>query len=320
MAEGRSWTEGLDSAMARLLARLSGEQLVRLVATCDAALARLGAPSAPAPGLDELRELEEERLRGLLPRRLATVFELVRSMAVARGSQADYESLLEAARQGAEALGFNYREAIFELHSLLPFWQGGATRSGEGSTLEATAALRSALPGLLARHGVRTLLDAPCGDFHWARHVEWGDVRYAGVDIVADIVESNRERYGPLGFTFHHADVARDPLPEACAILCRDCLFHFSVEDVFRTLANFKRSGARLLLTSTFPGLAANRAIVTGHFHPINLQIEPYGLPEPLELVPDAPLDKALGVWRLSDVPDFTDSASRSSRTGWLRS
>lgn len=299
-------SDGIDD---EVLGRLDRDQLVRLAAALDRSLAWLAAaPPAPAPPppephlLRDLAGLPEESLRRLLRERLAAVTAAILAMAAAGAVEADWERLFASALRGVEELGLSYRQVIFELHSLLPFWNGGATRSGEGSTLEATVPLRTALPPLLARHQVRVLLDAPCGDWTWASRMDLGDLRYVGIDIVSDIVAANRERHGGERVTFQCADIARDPLPAASAILCRDCLIHFSVEDVRRTLANFKRSGARLLLTSTFPASPVNRPIPTGHYHPLNLEIAPHGFPPPLEMLPDVPQGKVLALWRLADL------------------
>jgi hypothetical protein len=59
------------------------------------------------------------------------------------------------------------RERLFTNIYRSNHWGGADSVSGGGSDLEQTSALRAALPGVLQRLGVRTLLDAPCGDFHW---------------------------------------------------------------------------------------------------------------------------------------------------------
>ena len=47
-----------------------------------------------------------------------------------------------------------------------------ASVSGPGSTLDATFALRTALPTLITDLNIRTILDAPCGDCRWIRHAD----------------------------------------------------------------------------------------------------------------------------------------------------
>src|SRR4051812_27850000 len=51
-------------------------------------------------------------------------------------------------------------------------WGDAESVSGRGSTLARTEVIRRSLPGLLESVGARSLLDAPCGDFNWMRHVE----------------------------------------------------------------------------------------------------------------------------------------------------
>jgi hypothetical protein len=74
-------------------------------------------------------------------------------------------------------------------------WGDMDSRSGSGSNLANTEALRSALPGLFESLGVRSLLDLPCGDWAWMRTVDLtGLDRYIGGDIVPELIERlNRE-------------------------------------------------------------------------------------------------------------------------------
>src|SRR3979411_1498122 len=60
-------------------------------------------------------------------------------------------------------------------------WGASASTSGLGSEIDATAVLRAELPRLLQRLGVRSLLDAPCGDAGWINAADLA-VRHVGVD------------------------------------------------------------------------------------------------------------------------------------------
>jgi len=184
-------------------------------------------------------------------------------------------------------------------------WDGAESRSGVGSSLAATERIRRELPPLLHRLGVRRLLDVPCGDFHWMRHVELGDVEYVGGDIVAELVAENERRWGAPGRRFVQVDLTAGPLPPADAVLSRDCLVHLSYDHVRRALATVKASGARWLITTTFLDLAANRDVADGDWRPLNLQRPPFSLPAPAAVIVEgcteedgAYADKALGVWR----------------------
>jgi hypothetical protein len=187
-------------------------------------------------------------------------------------------------------------------------WNGSASVSGTGSDLEQTARVAAALPGLLREHGVGSLLDVPCGDFHWMQRVDLAGVRYVGGDVVRELVEANR-RYEAENISFLHLDLLAGPLPRADLVLCRDCLVHFSFADVCRALRTIAASECRLLLTTTYPHLERQEDIRTGQWRPLNLQRAPFGLPAPLAVLEEGCTeaggqfgDKSLGLWRIDDL------------------
>src|SRR5262245_50296933 len=49
-------------------------------------------------------------------------------------------------------------------------WGGTESVSGTGSGLAETRALRSSLRLLIDDFEIATMLDIPCGDFHWMQH------------------------------------------------------------------------------------------------------------------------------------------------------
>jgi SAM-dependent methyltransferase len=185
-------------------------------------------------------------------------------------------------------------------------WQAAESRSGPGSGLVQTATIRQEIPKLLARVGARSLLDVPCGDFNWLRHVDLGVDRYLGVDIVPAMIDRNQLEFGDDRRTFLALDARTDQLPRADLILCRDGLVHLSFEDALRAMANFRRTGATHLLATTFPCLDRNDPAATGEWRPLNLQRPPFGLPDPIEVINEGCTegggryaDKSLALWRL---------------------
>jgi hypothetical protein len=167
-----------------------------------------------------------------------------------------------------------------------------------------TRVVRRELRALLASVGAKSLLDAPCGDFNWMREVDLGGIEYTGADVVAELVERNRQLYGGEGLRFVVADITRDELPRADVVLCRDCLVHLSFKNVRAALRNFKRSGSTYLLATTHTNVLENEEIVTGDWRMLNLELRPVSLPPPARLiVEDAELGKCLALWRLADLP-----------------
>ncbi len=116
--------------------------------------------------------------------------------------------------------------------------------------------LRSELPAVLTRLGVRNLVDAPCGDCNWRQHLEIDLDAYIGVDIVPALIEDNRRRYRHFNWKFEVADLIKDPLPTADAVLCRDALIHLSLADISRALSNIRRSGAKYLLATSHEAIS----------------------------------------------------------------
>ena len=186
-------------------------------------------------------------------------------------------------------------------------WDEAESVSGPGSTLEETEPIRRELPALLAELGASSLLDLPCGDFHWMQHTDLSGVRYIGGDLVGDLIERNRAKYASDGVTFQKIDLVNDTLPAVDAILCRDCLVHLSFDDAQAALANIVRSGAKWLLTTSFPEVARNDDIVTGQWRPINLTLPPFNLSEPKQVIAENCAetefaDKTLSLWPVEDV------------------
>jgi hypothetical protein len=60
----------------------------------------------------------------------------------------------------------------FDLLHRLRIYHHPESVSGAAATLGETAVLRDALPQVFAALRVKTLLDIPCGDFHWMQLVD----------------------------------------------------------------------------------------------------------------------------------------------------
>ncbi|SCX63032.1 glycosyltransferase [Nitrosospira sp. Nsp1] len=199
---------------------------------------------------------------------------------------------------GSHALDDHPRifEQIYQHNS----WQSAESRSGPGSTLKRTEVLRHELPAVLSRLGVRTLVDAPCGDCNWRQHIEIDLDAYIGVDIVPALIEDNRRRYRNPNWKFEVVDLIKDPLPPGDAVLCRDALIHLSLADIGRALSNIRRSGAKYLLATSHEAISVNTDIATGGWRSVNLMLAPFNLSAPLERIVENPqTGKILGVWAL---------------------
>ncbi|GAB4383932.1 hypothetical protein [Albidovulum sp.] len=191
-------------------------------------------------------------------------------------------------------------------------WGDRESVSGKGSNLAATEALRAALPDVFREFGVTSLLDVPCGDFHWMSRLDLTGIDYTGGDIVAELIAANRQRYGAPGIAFEVINLIESDLPRADMVFTRDCLVHLSFADAIAAIANIRRSGSRHLMATTFPGTERNVDILTGQWRAIDLCKPPFDFPPPLRLVREGFRgrdgehgDKSMGIWAIADLPDF---------------
>ncbi|WP_235180639.1 MULTISPECIES: class I SAM-dependent methyltransferase [Ralstonia] len=198
-------------------------------------------------------------------------------------------------------------------------WGSAQSRSGEGSELGWTSDLVEKLPILLRTHGVRCLLDVPCGDFHWMQAIDLEGVEYIGGDIVPQIVVANQERHGSASRRFIELDIVADALPSADMIFVRDCFIHFDNALVFEALHNIARSSIRYLCmthdlnAARYPNgqnieLDRAKAGVNFEYRPIHFELPPYSFPPPAAAVKDGDHwamsggVKTMAVWDMAAV------------------
>lgn len=208
-----------------------------------------------------------------------------------------------------EGVGFSTAETFRQIRAS-NHWRSDVSVSGLGSDLVQTAAIRAALPPLLAELQVTTMLDLPCGDGGWISTLALPVREYTGADIVPELVEANSRTYGNEQRRFALLDLTRDELPRADLLLCRDCLVHLSGDDIWRALHNVKRSGIRYLLTTTFTAQESYEEITTGDWRALNLERAPFHFPAPLALINEGCTegdgqfaDKSLGLWSVAQLP-----------------
>jgi len=188
-------------------------------------------------------------------------------------------------------------------------FRGKVSRSGSGSDMVQTAEIRRELPKLIQEYGIRSFMDAPCGDLHWMKETILNVEQYIGVDIVEPLVEKNRKEFRNDGTSFLCLDLATDELPQADIIFCRDCLVHLTYDEIRKVIANFKRSQSTYLLTTTFTDRDNVDLVLKNIWRPLNLEMPPFNFPKPLKLINEKCsennnqyTDKSLGLWRLDEI------------------
>mmetsp|Transcript_47312 Transcript_47312/g.92282 ORF Transcript_47312/g.92282 Transcript_47312/m.92282 type:complete len:328 (+) Transcript_47312:94-1077(+) len=159
--------------------------------------------------------------------------------------------------------------------------------SGRGSSLAYTEEVRKLLKTLLGdpSYNIKTFLDCPCGDWLWMQTVDLSSVKYFGADITAKSVDENTKCFESSNVHFHVLDWSCSIPPPVDLLMVRDMLFHFNTKRVLDVLNQINRSGAKYLLTTTFPNttkVADNKTFPGYGYRDLNLYGPPFNLPEPL--------------------------------------
>ncbi len=189
------------------------------------------------------------------------------------------------ARDGEEEHRKKVFQGLFDTNK----WGSPESVSGGGSEMASTENIRKEIPRLVAKLGVQTFLDAPCGDYNWFRTIQWSQplASYIGGDIVPALIERTQALYGNDRTKFIPLDIVHDALPAADLWLCRHCLIHLSNRDILLVVDNFLKSDIRYLLTTTNSTCTENKDIPTGWWRTLNLQRPPFNFCPPLEMIED---------------------------------
>jgi len=203
---------------------------------------------------------------------------------------------------------FKGKEQLFSDYYKVNNWGDEESGSGYGSTLSYTEVLRERLPELFQELNVKSVLDAPCGDLNWFKHIlDKPTFKYIGGDIVPSLIKQHNENLAKENVSFIHLDVTEDELPSADLWLCRDCLIHFSNKDIIKTLNHYLESDIPYLLTTSYTESEENRNIATGAHRFLNLTLPPFNFPEPKLYINDwvegYPVKK-LGLWEKEQIAD----------------
>ena len=183
-------------------------------------------------------------------------------------------------------------------------WRGSESRSGPGSSRQATKSICDKLPLLIDSLSISSILDIPCGDFNWILQVlEKASINYIGGDIVEALVKQNTIVHS--NYKFEVLDITSSSLPSADLLLMRDLLVHFSYNDILKAFANITRSHYKYVLMTHFTGPWQFRNCPTGQWYPVNFQSPPFKFSEPHTFVfenNEAYPDKTLSLWLWKDL------------------
>ena len=178
---------------------------------------------------------------------------------------------------------------VFEKIYKTNAWRG-ETPSGVGSNLANAYGVISGLGKFFHQHDINTLIDAPCGVYHWMRvlmkeHTEI--LRYIGFDLVDAIIAQNKANNPEPYISFAQGDISQPlppfALPDASTtlVLTRDCFIHLPYATIFKTLKNLLTLPGDYYAFGSYPDFT-NIDCAVGGYRPLNMRLAPFNFPEPL--------------------------------------
>ena len=181
-------------------------------------------------------------------------------------------------------------------------WQSSETVSGKGSELIFAQNLLLYLPVLLKKYNVKTVVDAPCGDYNWILHLDYRFEKYTGIDIVQKLIEKNK-KYENERVKFFAGDILTYNIPSSDLIFCWDCFIHLTFKQIFKSLVIFKKSGAGFIMLTSYDN-CRNEDVLAGQFRKINLLLPPFNFPAPKDIIQELPSEegKYFCLWKLEDL------------------
>jgi len=180
----------------------------------------------------------------------------------------------------------------FELIYKTNFWSSKESKSGLGSEKANTINIRKEIIDVINNNKIKSILDAPCGDFNWIKDILNDDLQYTGADIVKDLISENLKNYKTKNINFTELDITIDDLPNADLMICRDCLIHLSFEKIKLFLKNLRKSNIRFILLTSYKFKDSQKKIINldipdGEFRELNMSEPPFSLPKPIKEILD---------------------------------
>lgn len=198
--------------------------------------------------------------------------------------------------------GLNDCKAQFTNHIKNNLWGAKGSVCGTGSELKEVEPILEKLPELFEEYNIKTILDAPCGDFNWMPKLDYNFENYIGIDIVDELIEQNIKKYKTDSRDFISANLIEADLPKTDLIFCKDLFIHLTNEDIIKVLKNFKKSGSKYLLTTNYGNIESNKNIPTASYRKIDLTLAPFNLCEPITSIPEKEKNKYLSLWNLQEL------------------
>ena len=200
----------------------------------------------------------------------------------------------------------------FETIHRFSYWKSPESESlsGAGSELQVTENIRRDLSNFLSNYQIKTILDAPCGDFYWMSKMNLDNLKYTGGDIVEKLIIDNNNNFKTDNINFINLDLTKSEIKYYDIIFTRDCLVHLNNKEIFEVIKNIKNSKSKFFASTIFEkNYNNNESTLNDFWRPINLKMPPFNFPKIFCLLNDSSQTinkcdyyKKIAVWKVEDL------------------
>ena len=179
----------------------------------------------------------------------------------------------------------------------------GESKSGDGSALINTENYIENLLKIIEDFKIDVMVDCSCGDWNWMKEIKEKLPKYIGIDIVEELIEENKKKYGSNNIEFVCNDMISQLKgykdKEIDLTICRHTLEHLPIEYSLEALRELRRVSKYSIITS---GNGSNNNFVDFTMdgyrgRVVNLDYEPYSieLNSPIIKFPDVKKGNDIG-------------------------
>jgi hypothetical protein len=140
--------------------------------------------------------------------------------------------------------------------------------------------------------------------------IDMKNIDYKGFDIVRPVIIDNNKKFKKNNINFYNSDITTSRLAKGDLMFVRDCLVHFSFEDITKSIFRIKQSGSKYLMSTSFVNLEKNIDIYSADWRPINLEKDPFNFPKPIVTINEKCqemngiyADKSICLWEINKIP-----------------
>jgi len=161
--------------------------------------------------------------------------------------------------------------------------------SGFGSFIRNARETMMFLEKIIRKYEIRSITDIPCGDWNWMQHIALSNIDYIGYDIIEELIVINNLKFSKPNINFEVLDILSAIPRKSDLLICRDLLFHLSLEQQAAAIENIRASGSTYLMTTTFPWIEKNKELtkeelaVQWGWRMINVEKPPFNCGDPID-------------------------------------